>query len=76
MPVDPLHLVTLPLLAALAVLFLLAAAYDLVIFRRRKKSDSKAICRCSGCSRIYAVARYAPISHCPQCGKVNLPIRK
>ncbi|MCU0857234.1 MAG: hypothetical protein MUC65_02375 [Pontiellaceae bacterium] len=76
MLIDPLQLFTLPLALVLAALFLLAAAYDFLISRRRRRHGNKTICRCSGCRHIYAAPRHVPLTHCPQCGKANLPVRK
>jgi hypothetical protein len=75
MPVDPLSLFTIPLTLALAALFAAAAAYDLIIFRRRRKNGSQAVCRCEACRHIYTVPRRTPLAPCPKCRKQNEPVK-
>ncbi len=75
MPVDPLSLFVLPLMIALAALFAAAAAYDFIIFRRRKNRN-KAVYRCDACRHIYTVLHRTPLARCPQCGKQNEPVRE
>jgi hypothetical protein len=75
MPVDPLNLIVIPLTLALAALFAIAAAYDFIIFRRRKKNGSKTIYRCDTCRHIYTAPGRTPLARCPKCGKQNEPVR-
>lgn len=74
MPVDPLHLLPIPLILSLSALFALAAAYDLRTFKHRKKKDD-AIYRCADCRRVYTTARHTPLARCPTCGKQNPSVR-
>jgi len=74
MSVDPLSLIVVPLVLALGLLFVLAAAYDLLVFLRRKSKD-KFIYRCSGCRHIYTELHRTPLARCPRCGKNNEPVR-
>lgn len=76
MPIDPLNLFTLPLALALAALFAAAAFYDIITFRRRKKTGVQAVYRCNTCRHIYTVLRRTPLARCPKCGKQNEPIRE
>lgn len=76
MPIDLLNLFTLPLILALAVLFTVAAFYDFITFRRRKKTGAQAVYRCDACRHIYTVLRRTPLARCPKCGKQNEPIRE
>lgn len=75
MPVDPLQLIQVPLVIALAGLFLAALAYDLKTFRRRKSKD-ETIYRCADCRLIYIDIHRTPLARCPTCGKQNEPIRQ
>lgn len=75
MQINPLHLFTTPLAITLAALFFVAALYDFLIFRRRKKGN-KAACRCDVCHHIYSVPRRTPLARCPKCGKLNEPVRE
>jgi rRNA maturation endonuclease Nob1 len=76
MPVDPFHLLALPLVLSLAAIFAAAAVYDVVIFRRRKLNRNKAVYRCDSCRHIYAVAHRTPLARCPRCGKQNEPVKE
>lgn len=73
---DPLSLLTIPLILALAALFAAAAVYDAIIFRRRRNNGNKSIYRCDACQHIYTVAHRTPLARCPKCGKQNEPARK
>ena len=74
MPVDPLILITVPLLLCLGILLALATAYDVALFRRRKNKD-ESIYRCRDCRHIYTERHRTPLARCPQCGRPNEPIR-
>jgi len=74
MPVDPLNLVVVPLALALGVLIALAAAYDLVSFRRGKSKD-ESVYRCGSCRHIYTEFHRTPLARCPKCGQQNEPTR-
>jgi rRNA maturation endonuclease Nob1 len=76
MPVDPLHLIALPLILSLVALFAAAAAYDFMIFRRRRKNGNKAVYRCENCRHIYTVPLRTPLARCPKCGQQNEPVRE
>ena len=76
MPIDPLSLFTIPLTLALVALFAAAAAYDLIIFRRRRKNGNRAVYRCDACRHIYTVPRRTPLALCPKCGKQNEPVKE
>ena len=75
MPIDPLSLIVVPLALALAVLIALAAAYDIVVFRRRKSKD-ESVYRCGSCRHIYTELHRIPLARCPKCGKQNEPARR
>ena len=75
MPVDPLHLMPLPLTLSLAAIFAAAAVYDFVIFRRRSRNGNKAVYRCAACRHIYTVPRRIPLARCPKCGELNEPVK-
>jgi rubrerythrin len=75
MPVDPLNLFVIPLTLALVALFAAAAAYDLILFRRRRKNGRQAVYRCEACRHIYTVPRRMPLARCPKCGKQNEPVK-
>ena len=75
MPVDPLNLFVIPLTLALVALFAAAAAYDLILFRRRRKNDRQAVYRCKACRHIYTAPRRTPLARCPKCGKQNEPVK-
>jgi hypothetical protein len=73
---DPLHLLVIPLVLALAALFIAAAIYDITVFRRRRSNRNKSIYRCDACRHIYTVAHRTPLARCPKCGKQNEPVRE
>lgn len=75
MPADPLSLLVLPLVLALAALFVAAAAYDFIIFRRRRKNGNETVYRCDACRHIYTAPRRTPLARCPKCGKQNEPVK-
>ena len=75
MLVDPLSLIVIPLVLALSLLFALAAAYDLIVSRRRKSKD-ESVYRCRDCRHIYTELRRTPLARCPKCGQPNEPIRE
>jgi hypothetical protein len=75
MPVDPLSLFVLPLILALTALFAATAAYDFIIFRRRKNINKAVVYRCDACRHIYTVPCRIPLARCPKCGKQNEPIK-
>lgn len=75
MPVDPLSLFVLPLVLALTALFATTAAYDFIIFRRRKNINKAVVYRCDACRHIYTVPCRIPLARCPKCGKQNEPIK-
>jgi hypothetical protein len=75
MPVDPLSLFVLPLVLALTALFAATAAYDFIIFRRRKNIAKAVVYRCDACRHIYTVPCRIPLARCPKCGKQNEPIK-
>ena len=75
MPVDPLSLIVVPLALALGVLIALAAAYDVVSFRRRKSKD-ESVYRCGSCRHIYTELHRTPLARCPKCGQQNEPTRQ
>ncbi len=75
MPVDPLSLIVVPLALALGVLIALAAAYDIVVFRRRKSKD-ESVYRCGSCRHIYTELHRTPLARCPKCGQQNEPTRQ
>ncbi len=75
MPVNPLSLIALSLVFILGGLFLLAAAYDLIVFHRRK-SKKESVYRCSGCRHIYTEHHRTPLARCPKCGQQNEPSRR
>lgn len=73
MPVDPLHLIVIPLALMLIGLFSAAWVYDIKTFRRRKRKD-ETIYRCLSCGRIYTDIHRIPLTRCPKCGKQNEPV--
>jgi rubrerythrin len=75
MPVDPLSLFVLPLTLALTALFAATAAYDFILFRRRKNINKAVVYRCDACRHIYTVPCRIPLARCPKCGKQNEPIK-
>ncbi len=75
MPVDPLSLIVVPLTLALGLLLLLAAAYDVVVFRRRKSKD-ESVYRCGSCRHIYTELHRTPLARCPKCEQQNEPTRQ
>jgi rubrerythrin len=75
MPVDPLSLFVLPLTLALTALFAATAAYDFILFRRRKNITKAVVYRCDACRHIYTVPCRIPLARCPKCGKQNEPIK-
>ncbi len=75
MPVDPLNLIVIPMAIALCLLFVLAAVYDVISFRRRKSKD-ESIYRCRSCRHIYTELYRTPLARCPKCGEQNEPIRQ
>ena len=75
MPVEPLSLIVVPLSLALGLLLALAAAYDVIVFRRRKSKD-ESVYRCRGCLHIYTEIHRTPLSRCPKCGRQNEPVRE
>ncbi len=75
MSADPLSLIVVPLALAMGLLLALAAAYDLILFRRRKSKD-ESVYRCSDCRLVYTELRRTPLARCPQCGQQNEPVRK
>ena len=74
MAIDPLILFTMPLALILTSLFLVAFAYDMITFRRRK-SKNETVYRCNLCHHIYTGTQRIPLSTCPKCGKQNELIR-
>jgi len=72
--IEPLSLIVVPLALGLGTLLALAAAYDLVLFRRRK-SPSESVYRCRNCRHIYTELHRTPLARCPHCGKQNEPAR-
>jgi rubrerythrin len=76
MQIDPINLFALPLILLFAALFSAAAAYDIVIFRRRRKNHTKAVYRCANCRHIYTVLRRTPLARCPRCEQQNEPVRE
>lgn len=76
MPADPLSLFVLPLALALVALFVAAAAYDFIVFRRRRQNENETVYRCDACRHIYTVPRRTPLARCPKCGKQNEPVRE
>ena len=74
MPVDPLHLIALPLMLTLVALFALATAYDLRTTKRQRKKK-ETLYRCAACNRIYTGTRHTPTAACPGCGKQNPAVR-
>jgi len=75
MPVDPLSLIVIPLALALGLLLLLATAYDIIVFRRRKSKD-ESVYRCGSCRHIYTEIHRTPLARCPKCGQQNEPTRQ
>lgn len=75
MPVDPLNLIVAPLVIALGLLFALAAAYDFVVFRRRRSKD-ESVYRCANCRHIYTELHRTPLARCPKCSTQNEPVRE
>ena len=75
MPVNPLNWIVLPLAFSLGILFLLATAYDLLVFHRRK-NKRESIYRCEECHHIYAELHRTPLARCPKCGQQNEPSRR
>ncbi len=73
--VDPISLIMAPLALALGVLLALAAAYDVVVFRRRKSKD-ESVYRCGSCRHIYTELHRTPLARCPKCGHQNEPARR
>jgi hypothetical protein len=77
MPADPVSLLFLPLVLALAALFAAAFTYDFILFRRRRRNNgNKAVYRCDVCRHIYTVPRRTPLARCPRCGRPNKPVRE
>ena len=74
MPVDPLSLIVVPLTLALGLVFLLATAYDVILFRRRKSKD-ESVYRCGSCHHIYTEVHRTPLARCPKCRQQNEPTR-
>jgi rRNA maturation endonuclease Nob1 len=68
--VEPLSFIVVPLALCLGTLLALAAAYDLVLFRRRKSQD-ESVYRCHDCRHIYTELHRTPLARCPHCGKQN-----
>jgi len=75
MQVEPLSLFTVPLSLSLFALFAAAAAYDFIVFRRRRKNGDKAVYRCVNCRHIYTAPRRTPLARCPQCEQQNEPVK-
>ncbi len=75
MPIDPLSLIVVPLTLALGLLLLLATAYDVILFRRRKSKD-ESVYRCESCRHIYTEIHRTPLARCPKCGQQNEPSRR
>ena len=75
MPIDPLILIVVPLTLALGLLLLLATAYDVRLFRRRKSKD-ESVYRCESCRHIYTEVHRTPLARCPKCGQQNEPSRR
>lgn len=73
MPTDPLHLLVIPLVLSLAVIFIAATLYDFILFRRRRKNRNKTVYRCETCRNIYAAPCRTPLARCPGCGSLNAP---
>lgn len=76
MPADPLSLFAIPLTLTLAALFAAAAAYDFIVFRRRRKNGNEVVYRCDACRHIYTVPLRTPLARCPKCGQQNEPVKE
>lgn len=74
MPIDPLTLFIVPMTLMLLALFLIAFAYDIQTFRRRK-NKTETVYRCNICHHIYTGIQRIPLSTCPKCGHSNELIR-
>jgi rRNA maturation endonuclease Nob1 len=66
----------IPLALTLSALFAAALVYDLIIFRRRRRSGNPVVYRCDSCRHIYSVPHRTPLARCPKCGKQNEPVRE
>jgi hypothetical protein len=75
-PAHPLHLIIWSVTAALGALFAAAAVYDFIVFRRRRRNGWHAVYRCDECRCIYTAPRRTPLARCPQCGRLNPPVRE
>lgn len=76
MPVLLQHLILVPFVLTLLVIFGLAlyyAAFRPVTSRRRASAK---IYRCSACAHVYVFDRDVPLARCPRCACLNEAVKR